>query len=82
MYPMWFHVSFLHTLRRSNCWILVDREYNNHRRRRVSTLSKIQKETRSNQTKVKTRFVSSETARQDKANGHQFDDGYDFFLSL
>ena len=39
--------------------------------RGFSTLSKIQKETRSNQAKVETRFVSSETARQDKANGHQ-----------
>ena len=37
-------------------------------------LSKIQKETRSNQAKVETRFVSSEAACQDKANGHQAHD--------
>ena len=79
MYPLFSHVASLHTLRCSLCWNVDDFERFDRRRRGFLTLSKIQKETRSNQAKVETRFVSSEAACQDKANGHQ---AYDRYLPL
>ena len=82
MYPLFSHVASLHTLRCSLCWNVDDFERFDRRRRGFLTLSKIQKETRSNQAKVETRFVSSEAARQDKANGYQAYDRYLLFFML
>ena len=79
MYRVWLYVQSFRTLRSSLHWSVIDYGCTHHRCRGFSTLSKIQKETGSNQTKVEIRSVSSEAARQDKANRHQAHDRYDTF---